>query len=88
MHEIELQCDTIRTVKYNVLQADSRCNEAIAFQDGGLNSGSSGEAEVLRKLLRREAIIPRAPSLGSTFVNYPRRADILISRRHPKRLLN
>ena len=66
MHEIELQCDTIRTVQYDILQADSGCDEAIALQDGGLNSGSSGEAELLRKLLRREAIIPRAPSLGST----------------------
>ena len=66
MHEIELQCDTIRTVQYDILQADSGCNETVALQDGGLNSGSSGEAELLRKLLRREAIIPRAPSLGST----------------------
>ena len=65
MHEIELQCD-IRTVQYDILQADSGCNEAVALQDGGLNSGTSVEAELLRKLLRRQAIIPRAPGLGST----------------------
>ncbi len=40
MHEIELQCD-IRTVQYDILQADSGCNEAVALQDGGLNSGTS-----------------------------------------------
>jgi hypothetical protein len=65
MHEIELKCD-IRTVQYDILQADSGCNEAVALQDGGLNSGTSVEAELLRKLLRRQAIIPRAPGLGST----------------------